>query len=192
MRCRGSGLKPLDSSSEETEHDQDGTGGSNQCSRGRGDTCVHEETGCRDLQKFSPTLLHPVIFSSPFFLLVSASPCLSLCNHLLANLLQNTVILNVCSSTSLTIFSLSFSVSSLLVKLISIMIILNIMKWCISHQNQLFIALLSGTSHFHTSCHFRCRNSNISFFLFHSTIFSSWKGRTYHISLICSLSKPEM
>lgn len=104
MRCRGSGLKPLDSSSEETEHDQDGTGGSNQCSRGRGDTCVHEETGCRDLQKFSPTLLHPVIFSSPFFLLVSASPCLSLCNHLLANLLQNTVILNVCSSTSLTIF----------------------------------------------------------------------------------------
>lgn len=26
MWCRGSGLKPLNSSSEETEHDQDGTG----------------------------------------------------------------------------------------------------------------------------------------------------------------------
>lgn len=95
---------------------------------------------------------------------LSLTFCLSPCKHLLANLLQNTVILNVCSSPSLTIFSLSFSVSSLLVKLISLMMTtLNMVKWLLSHQNQ-FIALLSGTSHFHAfPCHFRYRNSNITF-----------------------------
>lgn len=62
--------------------------------------------------------------------------CLSRCKHLLASFLQNAAILNVCSSTSLTIFALSFSVSSLLVKLISLMmIILNVVKWLLSHQN---------------------------------------------------------
>lgn len=104
--------------------------------------------------------------------------CLSLCNHLLAKLVQNTVILNVFSSTSLTIFSLSFSVSSLLVKLISKIMILNMVKWFLSHQNQLFIALLSGTSHIHAFlCHFRCRNSNITFF--YSPLPSSF-GREGH------------
>lgn len=72
--------------------------------------------------------------------------CLSLCKHLLAGFLQNTAISNVCSSTSLTVFALSFSVSSLLVKLISLMmIILNMVKWLLSHLNQFFISLLSGT-----------------------------------------------
>lgn len=94
--------------------------------------------------------------------------CLSLCKHLLASFLQNTAILNVCSSTSLTIFALSFSVSSQLVKLISLMmIILNMVKWLLSHRSK-FIALLSGTGHFHAfSCHIRCRNSNITFFFPH-------------------------
>lgn len=93
------------------------------------------------------SLLHFFFWSLPHLVFPSVITCWQI--------FSKTVILNVCSSTSLTIFSLSFSVSSLLVKLISIMIILNIMKWCISHQNQLFIALLSGTSHFHTSCHFK-------------------------------------
>lgn len=92
--------------------------------------------------------------------------CLSRCKHLLASFLQNAAILNVCSSTSLTIFALSFSVSSLLVKLISLMmIILNVVKWLLSHQNQIFTALHSGTSHFRAfPCHIRSRNLNIAFF----------------------------
>jgi len=131
---------------------------------------------------FSPTLLHPIIFSSP----LSSSGlcltfCLSLCKHLLASFLQNTAILNVCSSTFPTIFALSFSVSSLPVKQISLMtIILNTVKWLLSHRSQFFIALLSGTSQFHAlPCQIRCRNPDISFFS--PTIFSTWKERTFSV-----------
>lgn len=108
--------------------------------------------------------------------------CLSLYKQLLASFLQNTAIWNVCSSPSLTIFALSFSVSSLLVKLISLMmIILNMVKWLLSHRSQFVIALLSGTSHFHAfCCCIRCRNSDITFF-FSPTTFSSWMGKTFSI-----------
>lgn len=153
-----------------------------QLRRGRILVCVKKQDAeiYRNYRNFLPLSSALSFLFSTFSSDLCLTFCLSLCNHLLAKLLQNTLILNVCSSTSLTIFSLSFSVSSLLVKLISIMmILLNMVKWFLSHQNQLFIALLSGTSHFHAfPCHFRCRNSNITFF--YSPLPSSPLGREGH------------
>lgn len=203
MWGRGSGLKPLSSSPEETECHQNGARGIKSLTAQPRDERVpayaREQDGeiYRNARNFlfshSPPPCH-FLFSA-FSSGLCLTFCLSLCKHLLASFLQNTAILNVCSSPSLTIFALSFSVSSLLVKLISLMmIILNMVKWLLSHQSQFFVAPLSRTSQFHAfPCHIRPRNSNITFFFFlHCLLYLEEKDILYHIFLICSLRKPEM
>lgn len=116
--------------------------------------------------------------------------CLFLCKHLLANLLQNTVILNVCSSTHLTIFSLPFSV----------ILLTGEADQCnddhIEHGEMVSFTpkQIIQCSAFryqplsYLSLSLQMQKLKYQLFLFLSTIFSTWKGRTF--SIIYFLSAP--
>lgn len=143
---------------------------------------------------FSPTLLPCHFLFSTFSFGLCLTFCLSFCNHLLANLPQNVVILNACSSTTLTIFSLSFSV----------ILLAGEADPCnddnIEHSEMVSftpkpIIQCSAFRYQPLSClSLSLQMQKLKYHFFYSPLPSSPLGKEghYHIFLISSLRKPEM